>query len=88
MLKHLNFSSCRYIFDRQSAQQVDQEIQEALFIMAVGNSCANPLVYGSYAVDLKKECCRCFLPCSKNTKSDINYVPRSTGKEDESIVKK
>lgn len=30
--------------------------------MAVSNSCANPLVYGSYAIDFRKECCRCFLP--------------------------
>ncbi|XP_033225943.1 gonadotropin-releasing hormone II receptor-like [Belonocnema kinseyi] len=67
-----------YIVDRQSAQQVDQEYQEALFIMAVGNSCANPLVYGSYAVDLKKECCRCFFPCSKKTTNDMNYIPRIT----------
>lgn len=30
--------------------------------MAVSNSCANPLVYGSYAIDFRKDCCRCFLP--------------------------
>ncbi|XP_043474123.1 gonadotropin-releasing hormone II receptor-like [Leptopilina heterotoma] len=67
-----------YIIDRQSALNVKQEIQEALFIMAVGNSCANPLVYGSYAVDLKKECCRCFLPFPKEDNIQTYYVQRDT----------
>ena len=76
----------RYIVDRESAEEVDQQIQEALFIMAVGNSCANPLVYGSYAVDLKKECCRCFFSSTKKAKTNIHYIQRSTGKGAESIV--
>lgn len=52
--------------DRESAKKVDQRLQDASFLMAVVNSCANPLVYGSFAVDLKKECCRCFLPYSSD----------------------
>ncbi|XP_044019995.1 gonadotropin-releasing hormone II receptor-like isoform X1 [Aphidius gifuensis] len=51
-----------YTIDRPSAEKVDSRIQEFLFLMAVSNSCANPLVYGSYAIDFRKECCRCFLP--------------------------
>ncbi|XP_047004899.1 vasopressin V2 receptor-like [Schistocerca americana] len=39
-----------YMFDRESAKKVDQRLQDALFIMAVSNSCVNPLVYGSYAM--------------------------------------
>ncbi|OXU17841.1 hypothetical protein TSAR_015270, partial [Trichomalopsis sarcophagae] len=69
-----------YVIDKKSAKEVNEMVQESLFIMAVGNSCANPLVYGSYAIDLKKECCRCFLPCT-TTKSnaDVNLIQRSLG---------
>ncbi|XP_031779949.1 ACP receptor isoform X1 [Nasonia vitripennis] len=67
-----------YVIDKKSAKEVNEMVQESLFIMAVGNSCANPLVYGSYAIDLKKECFRCFLPCT-TTKSnaDVNLIQRS-----------
>jgi gonadotropin-releasing hormone receptor len=51
-----------YVFDRESAEKVDNTIQDSLFIMAVSNSCMNPLVYGSYAMK-----CRC--PCFGQTKS-------------------
>ncbi|XP_023314626.1 gonadotropin-releasing hormone II receptor-like isoform X3 [Trichogramma pretiosum] len=69
-----------YVIDKQSAKEVDELLQESLFIMAVGNSCANPLVYGSYAIDLKKECCRCFLPCttaSRRSNVDVHLIQRS-----------
>ncbi|XP_063215519.1 adipokinetic hormone/corazonin-related peptide receptor variant I-like [Bacillus rossius redtenbacheri] len=49
-----------YTFDRESAQQVDTNLQDALFIMAVSNSCMNPLVYGSYAINFRRECGHCF----------------------------
>ncbi|EDS28711.1 gonadotropin-releasing hormone receptor [Culex quinquefasciatus] len=39
-----------YMFDRESAIKVDGAIQDGLFLMAVSNSCMNPLVYGSYAM--------------------------------------
>ncbi|XP_023314623.1 gonadotropin-releasing hormone II receptor-like isoform X1 [Trichogramma pretiosum] len=71
-----------YVIDKQSAKEVDELLQESLFIMAVGNSCANPLVYGSYAIDLKKECCRCFLPCttaSRRSNVDVHLIQRSIG---------
>jgi gonadotropin-releasing hormone receptor len=44
------------MFDRESASQVDGAIQDGLFLMAVSNSCMNPLVYGSYTM-------KCRLPC-------------------------
>ncbi|XP_043277457.1 gonadotropin-releasing hormone II receptor-like isoform X2 [Venturia canescens] len=71
-----------YMMDRDSAEKVDQRLQDALFIMAVGNSCANPLVYGSYAVNLREECCRCFLPYNNNpdrSQTEVRLVKRNTG---------
>lgn len=70
------------MMDRESAEKVDQRLQDALFIMAVGNSCANPLVYGSYAVNFREECCRCFLPYNNNTdrsQTEVKLVKRNTG---------
>ncbi|XP_047482707.1 adipokinetic hormone/corazonin-related peptide receptor variant I-like [Penaeus chinensis] len=49
-----------YMFDRQSAMQVDKPLQDALFIMAVSNSCVNPLVYGTYTINFRNELNRCF----------------------------
>ncbi|XP_069993354.1 adipokinetic hormone/corazonin-related peptide receptor variant I [Penaeus vannamei] len=49
-----------YMFDRQSAMQVDKRLQDALFIMAVSNSCVNPLVYGTYTINFRNELSRCF----------------------------
>ncbi|XP_046744200.1 adipokinetic hormone/corazonin-related peptide receptor variant I-like [Diprion similis] len=71
-----------YMFDRESAMRVDTWLQDALFIMAVGNSCANPLVYGSYAVNFRQECSRCFCLCSNSPEAnlDVRLVCRSTGK--------
>ncbi|XP_035446854.1 adipokinetic hormone/corazonin-related peptide receptor variant I [Spodoptera frugiperda] len=54
-----------YMVDRESAAQVSPRVQDLLFVMAVSNSCMNPLVYGSYTLDikgllrrlLKKTCC-------------------------------
>ncbi|XP_052865883.1 adipokinetic hormone/corazonin-related peptide receptor variant I-like [Anopheles cruzii] len=47
-----------YMFDRESAAKVDVAVQDGLFLMAVSNSCMNPLVYGSYAM-------KCRLPCRR-----------------------
>lgn len=41
------------MLDRQSAVHVSVRVQEMFFMMAVSNSCMNPLVYGSYALDLR-----------------------------------
>lgn len=78
------FFPIRYTFDRESAMQVDDRVQDYLFLMAVSNSCMNPLVYGSYAMNFRRECarcCGCFFPkqldrkstglCRKNKRSII-----------------
>ncbi|XP_052758505.1 adipokinetic hormone/corazonin-related peptide receptor variant I-like [Galleria mellonella] len=40
-----------YMVDRHSAQHVSARVQDLFFIMAVSNSCMDPLVYGSYTLD-------------------------------------
>jgi len=40
--------SCRHIIDQKSAERLNPFLQDALFIMVVANSCANPLVYGVF----------------------------------------
>ncbi|XP_052742322.1 adipokinetic hormone/corazonin-related peptide receptor variant I-like [Bicyclus anynana] len=40
-----------YMFHRQSAVLVSERIQNLFFIMAVSNSCMDPLVYGSYTLN-------------------------------------
>lgn len=44
----LLFATNRHIVDRQSAENLNPYIQEALFIMVVANSSVNPLVYGIF----------------------------------------
>ncbi|GBP78676.1 hypothetical protein EVAR_45565_1 [Eumeta japonica] len=46
-------SFLKYMVDRQSAEHVSARIQDFFFVMAVSNSCMDPLVYGSYAFDLR-----------------------------------
>ncbi|CAH4021551.1 unnamed protein product [Pieris brassicae] len=41
-----------YMFDRKSAMHVSARIQDLFFIMAVSNSCVDPLVYGSFTLDM------------------------------------
>ncbi|VVD04200.1 unnamed protein product [Leptidea sinapis] len=40
------------MFDRKSAMHVSTRVQDLFFIMAVSNSCMDPLVYGSYTLDM------------------------------------
>ncbi|XP_075979596.1 adipokinetic hormone/corazonin-related peptide receptor variant I-like [Anticarsia gemmatalis] len=40
-----------YMIDRKSAEHVSARVQDLFFIMAVSNSCMDPLVYGSYIID-------------------------------------
>uniref|UniRef100_A0A182UBV8 G-protein coupled receptors family 1 profile domain-containing protein n=1 Tax=Anopheles melas TaxID=34690 RepID=A0A182UBV8_9DIPT len=66
-----------YMFDRESAAKVDVAVQDGLFLMAVSNSCMNPLVYGSYAM-------KCRLPCRRRNTLGGAQTPnaaqrRSTG---------
>ncbi|XP_013786748.1 gonadotropin-releasing hormone II receptor-like, partial [Limulus polyphemus] len=55
--------------DRDSANKLDSKIQSSLFIFAVSNSCVNPLVYGSYAINFKHVLKNCFLGniCPRNS---------------------
>lgn len=74
----------RYMFDRESAKKVDTTIQDSLFIMAVSNSCMNPLVYGSYAI--KCQMCPCNSSKKKETKQvgsayKLELQRRSTGND-------
>ncbi|XP_060601483.1 adipokinetic hormone/corazonin-related peptide receptor variant I-like [Ruditapes philippinarum] len=48
-----------YWFDRESARQLDPKIQNCLFIFAVSNSCVNPIVYGLFTINFKREFMRC-----------------------------
>lgn len=64
------------MFDRESAEKVDKGLQDALFIMAVSNSCVNPLVYGTYNLNLKNELSRCF----GHKKTPKQLIRRPTGK--------
>ncbi|XP_023288386.1 gonadotropin-releasing hormone II receptor [Orussus abietinus] len=70
-----------YIFDRDSASLVNLSLQDVLFSTAIVNACANPMVYGSYAVDFRKECRRCFLPYEAR---NVNANPRLTQRSAES----
>lgn len=58
------------MFDEASAKNVPNWLQNALFMMAVSNSCMNPVVYGSYAINFRKEFCKC-LGCLG--RSDNNF---------------
>ena len=49
--KFIYFLCCyRYWIDRDSAKQVDQRIQKALFLFACTNSSINPIVYGVFNI--------------------------------------
>ncbi|XP_076444015.1 adipokinetic hormone/corazonin-related peptide receptor variant I-like [Babylonia areolata] len=54
--------SAWYWFDRESASKIDPKIQRGLFLFAVSNSCINPIVYGTFTIQFKREfilCCYC-----------------------------
>ncbi|XP_065157122.1 adipokinetic hormone/corazonin-related peptide receptor variant I-like [Atheta coriaria] len=73
-----------YMFDRQSAQKVPLWLQDGLFMMAVSNSCMNPLVYGRYTVrtvvggnrwpNTTSKCC--LFGCAARKRSVIIIEPR------------
>ncbi|KAH3841735.1 hypothetical protein DPMN_115210 [Dreissena polymorpha] len=58
-------------FDKESAQKLDPKIQSSLFIFAVSNSCVNPIVYGLFTINFKREflrCCCCLKPNLRKSK--------------------
>lgn len=48
----------RYWVDRDSATQVDQRVQKALFLFACTNSSINPIVYGAFNIRKPKNVSR------------------------------
>ncbi|XP_060072133.1 adipokinetic hormone/corazonin-related peptide receptor variant I-like [Ylistrum balloti] len=46
-------------FDKDSAKKLDPKIQKGLFLFAVSNSCMDPIVYGMFTINFKRELVRC-----------------------------
>ncbi|KAG8175740.1 hypothetical protein JTE90_004600 [Oedothorax gibbosus] len=67
-----------YLFDPVSADKVDSRIQSSLFMFAVSNSCVNPLVYGSYVLNLKQAFRKCFCRRSANFTGSISHTHITT----------
>ncbi|XP_014681440.1 PREDICTED: gonadotropin-releasing hormone II receptor-like [Priapulus caudatus] len=61
--------------DEESAKQVDPRIQRGLFLFAVSNSCMDPIVYGLFTINVKRDLQRC-CPCGKKRRED-NYLSNS-----------
>ncbi|XP_056640774.1 adipokinetic hormone/corazonin-related peptide receptor variant I-like [Diorhabda sublineata] len=69
-----------YMIDRESAERLPEWIQETFFIMVVTNSCANPIIYGSYIITCKKK--RKYVACFDKKQNCINggsAITKSTG---------
>lgn len=61
--------------DEVTAKQVDPIIQRALFLFAVSNSCMDPIVYGMFTINVKRDVLRC-CPCLKKTREE-SYLSNS-----------
>ncbi|XP_013383578.1 gonadotropin-releasing hormone II receptor isoform X1 [Lingula anatina] len=78
--------SAWFWFDSESAKKVDSKIQRAMFLLAVSNSCINPVVYGMFSIDFKREFLRCCFKarrpqqttCSNNSRGQ--FIFRRTSK--------
>lgn len=58
------------MFDRSTAERIlPPFIQDVCFMMVVSNSCMNPIIYGSFVMDLKKLSCQC-TDCGEKTSTD------------------
>ncbi|XP_052796670.1 adipokinetic hormone/corazonin-related peptide receptor variant I-like [Mya arenaria] len=64
-------------FDSESARELDSKIQSSLFIFAVSNSCVNPIVYGLFTINFKREFQRCC--CCLKTKWRQSKMFQRTG---------
>lgn len=69
-----------WLIDRETAAQINSKIERGLFIFAVSNSCMNPIVYGLFVFDIRKELERC-CPCIGNKRKEVpifqyNNYPR------------
>ncbi|CAH1797454.1 unnamed protein product [Owenia fusiformis] len=65
--------SCLWWFDSENARKVDPKIQRGLFIFAVSNSCMDPIVYGFYMIDFKREFRRCCCCLRSNYQDAVIY---------------
>ncbi|XP_076336727.1 adipokinetic hormone/corazonin-related peptide receptor variant I-like [Tachypleus tridentatus] len=65
-----------YQIDLESAKELATEIQSALFMFAVSNSCVNPLVYGSYAFNFKDV----FRVCYSSASTCPTFFSRSSSR--------
>ncbi|XP_035704291.1 gonadotropin-releasing hormone receptor-like [Folsomia candida] len=83
-----------YSFDKEGAKRVDPVVQDALFMMAVANSCLNPIVYGNYtkktagsifncnwAWSFKFCCCCCWCCCKKHSSRNRRRLSVEDGEE-------
>lgn len=44
------------MLNRETAEDLPEWLQDTFFMMVVSNSCVNPIVYGSYAINCKQNC--------------------------------
>ncbi|CAD5114962.1 DgyrCDS3994 [Dimorphilus gyrociliatus] len=67
-----------YWIDPDSAKTVDKKLERILFIFAVSNSCVDPIVYGLFTLDFRKEVTKC---CCKqfSNRSVTSRAPSSVG---------
>nr|AKA95275.1 adipokinetic hormone receptor 1D [Crassostrea gigas] len=65
-------------FDSDSASQLDPKVQRGLFLFAVSNSCMDPIVYGMFTINFKREFVRCC--CCLKTSWKRHKLQRLTGK--------
>ncbi|XP_048733128.1 adipokinetic hormone/corazonin-related peptide receptor variant I-like isoform X2 [Ostrea edulis] len=65
-------------FDRESASQLDPKVQRGLFLFAVSNSCMDPIVYGMFTINFKREFVRCC--CCLKSSWKRHKLQRLTGK--------
>ncbi|XP_063432013.1 adipokinetic hormone/corazonin-related peptide receptor variant I-like isoform X2 [Mytilus trossulus] len=56
-------------FDIESAKRLNSKIKKGLFLFAVSNSCMDPIVYGMFTINFKREFLRCCCCLSKSWRS-------------------
>ena len=72
------------MFDREKASKLNPDVQEGLFIMAVANSCVNPLVYGSHTKECRETVIQCCIEKSK--RSQVMYQPSAKSPSETAVV--
>ena len=69
-----------YQIDSDAAKNLDVGLRDTLFMFAVSNSCVNPLVYGSYAMNFRRIWKKYFKSFSFRTckRKDSNREPNES----------